>query len=89
VRENALHTATTNLGNGSGVQKCKFGLSFAKLFSGDIDFAKPRLIFQKRIFGFGFRPAGGVWGGMRGGFFFGFLAGGLWKTKSKNGKIFL
>jgi hypothetical protein len=58
------------------VQKCKFGLSFAKLFSGDIDFAKPRLIFQKRIFGFGFRPAGGVWGGMRGGFFFGFLAGG-------------
>jgi len=39
-------------------------------------FAKPRLIFQKRIFEFGFRPAGGVWGGMRGGFFFGFLAGG-------------
>jgi hypothetical protein len=31
--------------------------------------------FLKKIFGFGFRPAGGVWGGMRGGFFFGFLAG--------------
>jgi hypothetical protein len=74
VRENALNTATTNLGNGGGVQK--YGLGFAKLFSGDMDFAKPRLIFQKRIFGIGFRPAGGVWGGMRGGFFFGFLAGG-------------
>jgi len=74
VRENALHTATTNLGNGGGVQK--FGLGFAKLFSGDLDFAKPRLIFQKRIFEFGFRPAGGVWGGMRAGFLFGFLAKG-------------
>jgi len=72
---NALHTATTNLGNGGGVQKYKCGLGFAKLFSGDLDFAKPRLIFQKRIFEFGFRPAGGVWGGMWGGFFFGFLAG--------------
>ena len=28
VRENALHTATTNLGNGGGVQK--YGLGFAK-----------------------------------------------------------
>ena len=45
VRRNALHTATTNLGNGGGVQK--YGLGFAKLFSGDMDFAKPRLIFKK------------------------------------------
>jgi hypothetical protein len=46
-----------------------------KLFSGDFDFRKTETNFSKRIFGIGFLPAGGVWGGMRGGFFFGFLAG--------------
>jgi len=35
VRENALYTATANLGNGGGVQKCKYGLGFAKLFFGE------------------------------------------------------
>jgi hypothetical protein len=81
VRENALHTATTNLGNGGGVQKC--GLGFAKLFFGDMDFAKPRLLFQKRIFEFGFRPAGGVWGGMRGGFFLDFCRAGIKKENTE------
>jgi hypothetical protein len=37
--------------------KYKCGLGFAKQFSGEKDFAKPRLIFPKRILEFGFRPA--------------------------------
>ena len=74
VRENALHTATTNLGNGGGVQK--YGLGFAKTIFWGKGFRKTETDFSKRIFGIGFRPAGGVWGGMRGGFLFGFLAGG-------------
>jgi hypothetical protein len=44
------------------------------------------MIFQKRIFGFGFRPAGGAWRGMQGGSFWGFFVGGQTK-KLKNGKI--
>jgi hypothetical protein len=56
-----------------GGAKC--GLGFAKLFSGDLDLAKPRLTFV-----FAFCPrGGGVWGGIRAGFF-AFLAGYLWIT---------
>ncbi len=52
-----------------GGAKC--GLGFAKLFSGGKDLAKPRLTFV-----FAFCPrGGGVWGGIRADFFFGFLAG--------------
>jgi hypothetical protein len=47
-----------------------------KLFSGDMDFRKTETTFSKKDFWNWFPPAGGVWGGMRGGFFFGFLAGG-------------
>ena len=53
-----------------GVQM-QFGLGFAKLFSGDLDFRKTETNFV-----FEFCPrGGGVWGGIRAGFAFGFFDG--------------
>ena len=40
VRENALYTATANLGNGGGVQKC--GLGFAKTIFWGFGFSQNR-----------------------------------------------
>ena len=53
-----------------------------KLFSGDMDFRKT----ETNLF-FGFCPrGGGVWGGIRAGFWI-FLAGGLWIKSVKNDKL--
>ena len=49
----------------------QFGIGFAKLFSGDLDFRKTETNFV-----FEFCPrGGGVWGGIRAGFAFGFFDG--------------
>ena len=50
VRENALHTATTNLGNGGGVQEYKCGLGFAKTIFWGYGFRKTETNFSKKDF---------------------------------------